>query len=164
MSELQQKEQFEKWIKDYKALIFKILKVYADTQEDRDDLFQEICFQIWKSILSFKGQSAESTWIYKISLNTSIKWIKKENKNRKKAIESDRYIISDLNSIDDRLQWLYKEISKMSDADKSLSLLLLDGLSHKEIGEIIGLTSNNVSVRAHRIKKVLTEKAKKYEY
>lgn len=165
MNDLERKEIFNNWLKAHRGLIFKVIRVYSDTSDDRDDLFQEVCFQIWKSIPSFKGQSAVTTWLYRISLNTSIKWIKKENRQPSEHLsESYENLLKEVDHADDRIDWLYQEIHKMNEIDKSLTLLLMDGLDYKEMSEIVGLTANNIGVRIHRIKNDLMKKSKKYVY
>ena len=81
MKEAEQQLIFETWLGQYKAMIFKIVRAYALNPMDRDDLFQDIMIQVWRSIPSFRNESSPSTWIYRISLNTSIKWIQRERKH-----------------------------------------------------------------------------------
>ncbi len=162
---MSQQATFELWIREYRSVIFKIIRVYADTAADRDDLFQEVSFQIYRSIPSFKGQSAVTTWLYRVSLNTAIKWIRKEKKHRNQVdLEDTQHLLHDTGEKDERLDWLYDEISKMNDADKSLTLLLLEGMSYKEMAEITGLNPNNIGVKIHRIKNELIRKSENYSY
>jgi RNA polymerase sigma-70 factor (ECF subfamily) len=77
VTEKEQKEIFEEWLSQHKALIFKIVRVYAFTVMDQDDLFQEIIIQTWHSIPAFRNESSVTTWLYRISFNTAIKWTKK---------------------------------------------------------------------------------------
>ncbi len=162
---MSQQATFELWIREYRSVIFKIIRVYADTAADRDDLFQEVSYQIYRSIPSFKGQSAVTTWLYRVSLNTAIKWIRKEKKHRNQVdLEDTQHLLHDTGEKDERLDWLYDEISKMNDADKSLTLLLLEGMSYKEMAEITGLNPNNIGVKIHRIKNELIRKSENYSY
>jgi RNA polymerase sigma-70 factor, ECF subfamily len=64
---------------------------------------------------------------------------------------------------DERLTWLYEEIYKLDAIDRSISLLLLDGFSYKEMASILGITESNVGVKINRIKKHLITKSKKIE-
>jgi len=84
---------------------------------DRDDLFQEIVIQIWNSIPSFRQESAVTTWIYRISLNTAVKWSKKERKySRSEELNTVENILEENKVIfDDRLIWLYEEIHKLDE-------------------------------------------------
>ena len=165
MSEKEQSDIFQRWFDLHKGLIFKIVKSYADTALDQEDLFQDVAIQVWRSIPSFRNESAASTWIYRVALNTAMTWIRHEKKrNRSERIEMAQHILDDNTSVvDDRLAWLYKEIHQLDKIDRSIALLLLDELSYKEIATILGITESNVAVKIHRIKKHLITKSKNYD-
>jgi RNA polymerase sigma-70 factor (ECF subfamily) len=163
MTEKEQLQIFEKWIGQYKALLFKVVNTYAFTSNDREDLFQEIVIQVWHSIKSFEAEAAVTTWLYRIALNTSFKWVRKEHKHQK-GIETldnvDHILQENKQASDDRLVWLYEEISKLDEIDRSITLLMLDGFNYKEMSDIIGITESNVGVKINRIKKQLVLKSK----
>ena len=73
--------EFTQLIEDNQGIVHKICRVYTSTQEEHEDLFQEIVFQLWKSYDSFKGDSKFSTWMYRVSLNTAITLIRKKKRN-----------------------------------------------------------------------------------
>lgn len=163
MTEQEQQQIFEKWIDQYKALLFKVVRTYAFTSNDRDDLFQEIAIQVWHSIKIFKADAAVTTWLYRIALNTSFKWVRKEHKHQRgiDALDNVEHILQENKQfVDDRLVWLYEEISKLDEIDRSITLLMLDGFSYKEMSDIIGITESNVGVKINRIKKHLIQKSK----
>jgi RNA polymerase sigma-70 factor, ECF subfamily len=165
VSENEQKQIFEDWLRQYKALIFKIVRAYAPDVMARDDLFQEIIIQVWHSIPSFKGASAVTTWLYRISLNTAIKWVSRERKFKTEMIEDFQHVLEENKiQIDERLVWLYEEIQKMDEVDRSLTLLMLDDFSYKEMASLLGITESNVGVKINRIKKQLVIKSKKYDH
>ena len=164
MSEQEQNLIFQQWLQQYKPLLFKIVRAYAFTAMDVDDLFQEISFQVWRSIPSFRRESAVSTWLYRIALNTSISWSTKERKFREPPTD---VVLSQSESVlpGERLTWLYNEIHKLDEVDRSLTLLLLDGFSYKEMSAMLGITESNVGVKINRIKKYLSGQIKKtYDY
>jgi RNA polymerase sigma-70 factor, ECF subfamily len=155
---------FSEWLDKYKALIFKIVRAYGNTPMDQDDLFQEITIQVWRSIPSFRQESAVSTWIYRIALNTAISWVRKEQKYR--AANGPMENIPDVLTRhhlpgDEQLTWLYKAIHALDEIDRSVALLLLDGFSYKEMAAILGVTVSNVGVKINRIKKQLIVQSKK---
>jgi RNA polymerase sigma-70 factor, ECF subfamily len=165
VAEEEQKQIFEDWLRQHKALIFKIVRAYVPDAMDRDDLFQEIVIQVWHSIPSFRGTCAVTTWLYRISLNTAIKWVNRERKYKTETIDDFQHILEDGKiQIDDRLTWLYEEIHKMDAVDRSLTLLLLEDFSYKEMASILGITESNVGVKINRIKKQLVIKSKKYDH
>ena len=166
MTEKEQKQIFEEWLNQHKALIFKIVRVYGFTVTDQDDLFQEIIIQVWHSIPSFRRESSVTTWLYRISLNTAIKWTKKERKHyQSETIDGVKHILEESRmSTDERLTWLYEEIYKLDEIDRSVILLLLDGFSYKEMAGILGITESNVGVKINRIKKQLVTKSQKDDH
>ena len=72
--------EFLEKIESHKGMIFKISKMYVDGKEDREDLFQEIIYQLWKSYQNFEGKSQFSTWLYRVSINTALTFLNKEKK------------------------------------------------------------------------------------
>jgi len=158
-----QKQIFEGWLDEYKALVFKVVKAYALSSMDQNDLFQEITIQLWHSIPTFRQESSVSTWIYRIALNTAIKWVRKEQKHSlAEPLENVEFVLNDSGvKVDERLEWLYEEIHQLDEIDRSLILLLLDGFSYKEMSGILGITDSNVGVKINRIKKHLITKSKK---
>ena len=147
----------------HKGLIFKVIQSY--TLADRDDLFQEIIIQVWHSIPSFRQEASVTTWLYRIALNTAIKWTKKEKKHAGAGgLDSLQHLLQEnKTAIDERLAWLYEEIYKLDEIDRSVALLLLDGYSYKEMSAILGISESNVGVKISRIKKQLIAKSKKYD-
>ncbi len=166
MKERKQREIFDEWLNDYKALLFKIIRAYAKHQENQEDLFQDICLQIYRSIPNFKGKSAISTWIYRIALNTALKWSAKEKKHMEghQEIEKVEHVLEmNDHAEDDRLAWLYQEIHQLNEIDRSLTILLMEGYSYKEMASMVGISESNIGVKIHRIKKHLISTSKRYD-
>ncbi|MEZ4896363.1 MAG: RNA polymerase sigma factor [Saprospiraceae bacterium] len=167
MKENQQQQIFKEWLNEYRALLFKVIKTHSFNREDLNDLFQEVCLQVYRSIPSFKAECAVSTWIYRVALNTAIKWSSKERKHIKGHQEIDamaNLLVADDYQEDERLAWMYSEIRKLNEIDRSLILLHLDGFSYAEMSEILGISGSNIGVKIHRIKKQLVNNSKYYEY
>ncbi len=153
-----QKQKLNEWLERHKGLIFKVVLAYSDKREDHEDLFQEIAVQLWKSIPGFRGDCAETTWIYRVALNSAMAWFRKEkrHRNNQRSIASlPPLLIDSPTPRDERLNWLYEKISQLNEIDRSLTLLMLDGYSYREMAEILGLTESNVGVKINRIKKHL---------
>jgi len=167
VTEKQQNDILADWLRQYRALIFKIVRSYAFTAMDRDDLFQEITLQVWRSIPSFRGDCAVTTWLYRISLNTAIRFSQRERKRTETRTDLDdaHHVLMETDSNpDERLSWLYDQIAKLNEIDRSITLLMLDGFSYREMASIVGITESNIGVRINRIKKQLTEKSKKHDF
>ena len=136
-------------------MIYKVASVYTHNGEDRKDLIQEIYFQIWKSLDGFKEASKISTWLYRVSMNTSIQYLKKKNRTIKHIeLEEVHLPIYDesLNQQEDAMQHLLRFVQVLNELDKGIILLYLEDKTHKEIAEIIGITVTNVGTRIQRIK------------
>jgi RNA polymerase sigma-70 factor (ECF subfamily) len=164
LTEQEQQQIFNNWLDHHKALLFKIVRSYAFTVTDQDDLFQEIAIQVWHSIPAFRDESSVTTWLYRVSLNTAIKWTRKERKHNeaKASLDTVEHILQENKTpVDERLGWLYEQISKLDEIDRSIALLLLEGFSYKEMAGIVGITESNIGVKINRIKKHLISAAKK---
>ncbi len=75
---------FEQVLEKNKNKIFRICRIYAVLPLEPQDLFQEVIFQIWKSLDSFKGQSSIDTWVYKITINVCLRSKMKLDKSNDK--------------------------------------------------------------------------------
>jgi RNA polymerase sigma factor (sigma-70 family) len=155
--------EFSKLINQHQKIIYKVCNLYVDDVTDRQDLFQEICLQAWKSYNSFKGESKFSTWLYRVALNTAITFFKKEKKESitvyKDVLPETRFF--DDNS-DEQFKAMYKAIGNLNKIDKALVMLYLEDYSYNEIAETLGITANNVAVKMNRLKLKLKEEAEKY--
>ena len=163
MNNNEQQSVFDEWMTAHKGLLFKFVRAYAHTAEDRDDLFQEIALQVWRSVPQFRGESAVTTWLYRISINTSIAWNRKEKKHNvgKESLNGIDQLLKESKVTDPRLDWLYEQIAGMNPVDRTLTLLLLDGYSYKEMAGMVGVSESNIGVKIHRIKNQLISKSEK---
>lgn len=142
------------------GIISKICRTYTNSSEDYEDYFQEVCLQIWKSRHNFTQQSKWSTWIYKISLNVCLTLLKKR-KNQNTLFVSDHisYEKSEENKAFKAapFQQLYHAIKNLSEIDRAIILLYLEEKPYKEIAEITGTSTSNISTRVNRIKSKLKQ-------
>jgi len=142
----------------YAAIIIKICRAYTDTQEDFEDYYQEVCLQIWRSKDNFKEQSAWSTWIYRLSLNVCLTFLKKKKNNKQNTpsdLLPDEVLVDSRAFSDESLNQLYNAIRQLSEIDRGVILLYLEEKSYQEIADIIGTNTNNIGVRITRIKERL---------
>jgi len=165
-------EIFKRILLDYQDKIYRLCWSYVQDDADRKDLFQNILLKIWNSLDSFKDKSSVSTWIFRISVNTSIDFVRKNNSVKHSSPEID---ISNLNIIDsssdveknylisENIELLYKCINRLSFIDRTLVYFYLEDLKYREIAEILGISEKNVSVKLHRIKKLLQQYFKDFE-
>lgn len=158
-------QTFEKLIKEHERLIYKICRLYGKTDDDRQDLFQEIVIQLWKAYPSFRGESKFSTWLYRIGLNLAITQYRK-HKNRIYAsgiealnieLPDDTYSMAE----EEKLQAMYSAIETLNDIEKALVMLYLEDKSYDEMEEILGISNGNLRVKMNRIKEKLRQITKK---
>ena len=150
-------------IENHKRIIYKITNSYCKENEDRQDLIQEIIIQLWQSFDKYDPQYKVSTWIYRIALNTSISYYRKNKTRKEKTTELSVIVEASFKASEPfkenpNLILLNQFIKELKEIDKALVLLYLDGLSQKEIAKIIGITSSNVGSKLTRIKKRLKQK------
>jgi RNA polymerase sigma-70 factor (ECF subfamily) len=150
---------FKQWLGEHQGLIFKVVRAYAATADDQDDLFQEILLQLWFSIPNFQGKAKVSTWVYRVALNTALVWNRGEKKRRKNR---DRLLtVAPQDQAGCSVQSgeiigrLYEAIRELSKVDASVVLMHLDGLAYSEMAEILGISEGNVGVKLNRAKKQL---------
>lgn len=161
MNQNEQDDKLKAWLARHKGLLHKVARSFATSSHDLDDLLQEVVLQVWRSIPRYDGGVKESTWIYRVALYTAVSWNRKESRHEGTKHEFTVEPAVMEQEKDPRIDWLYERISQLNPLDRSLALLLLDGLSYREISETLGLSESNVGVRVHRIKKHLTAALKK---
>lgn len=153
-------ETLNRWLNCHQAIVYKLVRVYANGSHDRDDLFQEIALQLWGAIPSYRKEAKESTFVYQVALFAALGWNRKaKHREREVATASDQVeksLFRPTATSDPRVEWLYDRISEFAPVDRSLVLLVLDGYSHSEIASFIGISESNVGTRLDRLKKKLT--------
>ena len=158
-------KEFAKLIKDNQGLIIKVSRLYTNTLEDEQDLFQEIVLQLWRSYDSFKGQSKISTWMYRVALNTAITLFRKKTKSPQTDELMD-YHHSDFVEIDGEKQQhistLYKVIKMLPKVERAIVTMYLDDLPYRDIAENLGITEVNARVKMNRLKKTLKQLMEKH--
>lgn len=136
-----------------------IARAYAE-KPDRDDLLQEIALQVWQSLKGFTGQSSLDTWAYRVALNTALAWRRKVKTRSEKLTQSaanvaelpgDRGSESEVQRILDRF------LASLSDGDRAVLILHLDGLSQAEAAEVIGVSEGAYRTRLHRVRRRFEE-------
>lgn len=150
--------QFAEYLDGYKNLIIKVAGAYCSDFEERKDLIQDIILQLWRAYPSYDGSAALSTWTYRVALNVSISYLRKETA-RKKREDQYRQNLDILHwedpVVDERLELLYRIIEKLKSLDKAVLILSLEGCKNTEIAEIMGMSASNVSTRLYRVKEQL---------
>lgn len=149
-------QQFTDLVREHKATIYTVCYMFSKDREEIDDLFQDVLIRMWQGFDRFRGESAPRTWIWRIALNTCINADKKKKRAGTRvplSIDIDPFEDTDDKALQTRQ--LYGMINRLGLVDRSIVLLWLEGLSYDEIGDIIGTTAGNVSVKLVRIREQL---------
>ena len=155
MTENELKEKFISVFEKNIGIILKISRAYTKTTHDREDLINDIALELWKAYPNFKGASKISTWIYRISLNISMNYRRRKKSNLLFLSETNQFYTSSwLQDKEDNEQTdlLYECIDELTEFNKAIIILYLDGNSHDEISTITGISKTNVGTRISRIK------------
>jgi RNA polymerase sigma factor (sigma-70 family) len=161
--------EFVEMINRHRGIIYKVCNLYGLDQEDKNDLFQEVVLQLWKAFPSFRRESKQSTWMYRIALNTAITNFRKTSRRLESSgISTDEFQIPDLGAYpeeDEQMSLLKRAINCLTEIEKAIILLHLEDKTYDEISEIIGISKTNVGVRITRIKVKLEKiiKSDRYE-
>lgn len=155
-------QAFTALVKRHEKIIFSVSFFYATADVPFEDLRQEILMSLYKGYSSFKGNSTEATWVYRVSINTCLFSLKRYTP-RFRTVPIDE--IHALNSGEDsdiefrhKLQWLYNAIAGLNPMEKALIIMWLDELTYEEIAANMGIPRNTVASRLHRIKEKLSSK------
>ncbi len=155
--------EFVRLIQQHSGIIYKIINLYVDDEEDKKDLHQEILLQAWKSYQGFKGKSSFATWLYKVSLNTVLTFNKKVRKHGKLQA-NDTIIAENTTDKKEKAELLYLLVRQLHEVDRMIMTLHLEGYKNLEIADIMGLKVNHINVKLYRLKRQIIEELKKGEH
>ena len=157
----EQQRVFEGLLREHQRIVFKVVSVYARHPEDRRDLTQEICVQLWRSFPSFdEGRARFSTWMYRVALNVAISQMRRQprpdefetlDQQQLDAMGGAEGIVEP----DERVEALHRFIDQLDPLNRALILLYLEDRSYGEIAEILGISETNVATKISRIKQKL---------
>ena len=148
-------ERFQALVEEHKRILYKICNSYCRNRDDREDLAQEIIIEMWQSFSSFDQRYRFSTWMYRIALNVAISFYRRENTRSRHVLSDEQEL---LNAIDEtanqspEMLALNELIERLEPMNKALVLLYLDGNSHLEIADVLGISETNVATKIGRLK------------
>ena len=148
-------QQFAQTVKEHKSTIYTVCYMFSQDADEVNDLFQEVLVNIWKGFDSFEHRSDIKTWIYRVALNTCISLDRKKRRAATVKVTMDINLFKDNDEDTRQVDMLHKRISKLQPFDRAIVLLWLENLPYEEIGQIVGISTKNVSVRLFRIREQL---------
>ena len=149
--------QFAQTVTEHKGTIYTVCYMFSQDADEVNDLFQEVLVNLWKGFESFEHRSDIRTWIYRVALNTCISIDRKKKRMDTVRLTMDINLFEDRDEDTKQVDLLHKRISKLQPFDRAIVLLWLENLSYEEIGQIVGITAKNVSVRLFRIREQLKQ-------
>jgi RNA polymerase sigma-70 factor (ECF subfamily) len=164
MPDQEQEALFRRWLDEHLGLMLKVVRAFAAARQDQEDLFQETLLQLWRSLPAFRGEAKETTWIYRVAFNTALAWNRSEKKRKRRHENFLQFDLPETNDAraasaeeQEKVERLYAAIRQLPKVDASLALMLLDGLSYREMAAVLGISENNVGVKLNRIRKELAQ-------
>ncbi len=157
-------ETFIKAIKSNERLIYKMASIYTDSIDDRNDLVQEIIYNLWKSFDSFHQKSSMSTWMYRVAMNVAIYYLKTAKRKVLTVPMDGQYLNfqeTENNNFEEKLQIFKQHVDNLNLLDKGIVMLYLENKSYQEIAEIVGISESNVGTKIARIKEKLKKQITK---
>ncbi len=151
----QQETDFSRLVNEQKSTIYTVCYMFSNDQDEVNDLFQEILVNLWKGFGSFEGRSDVRTWVYRVSLNTCITQDRKKRKQNTVPLSMNINLFADQDEDTKQVAMLRRRINKLGPFDRAIILLWLEDMSYEEIGQVVGISTKNVSVRLFRIKEQL---------
>ena len=158
-----QDKQYRLAALEFSEAIGRLAYAYEYDADKRQDLIQDIHFELWRSFKIFDGRSSLRTWVYRIAHNTGASHVLKQ-----KRISSKTYLnIDDMTELSDQIDHeatferidqvdkLIALIQQLKPTDRQIITLYLEGLNACEIGEVAGLSSGAIATKIHRIKSKL---------
>lgn len=142
----------------HQGIIHKIARLYFDADVEREDFFQEVLLNAWRTYPAFAGESAFSTWLYKVGLNTALMRLRAARTGRQKILAASKVSAEDHGGAegrDDASRSLRRAMECLDDLEKSIIQMHLEGKSYREIAAITGLNEGHVGVKINRMKQKL---------
>ena len=151
-------DEFQDQVERHKKILYKVCTAYCKDRDGREDLAQEILFQLWRSFGKFDGRCQFSTWMYRIALNVAISFYRSEATRGRVMVADEERVLAAVDpggAEPEEIQLLYAFIGGLDPLHKALMLLYLDGFSYGEMAAALGISETNVATKISRMKQKL---------
>lgn len=155
--------EFEARLDEHRGIVFKIANTYCPEGEERDDLVQEICLQLWRSYPGYDTERRFSTWMYRVALNTAISFARTARARERRVVALDdpeagagaTAEAPPARQPDERIARLYRFLHGLAELDRALVVLYLEERTYREIAEVLGISETNVGTKLSRLKQMI---------
>jgi RNA polymerase sigma factor (sigma-70 family) len=151
---------FLQLLQDNKGILYKIGTSYCRNAGDREDLIQEMIYQLWRSAPRFDENQKFSTWMYRIALNVAISFYRKSSRaGVTVSLDAEVQFAGEDGDpvLAERVETLQRFLRGLGDLDKALMILYLEERPYRDIAEIMGISETNVATKLSRIKSRLKQ-------
>jgi RNA polymerase sigma-70 factor (ECF subfamily) len=150
--------EFLRLIEGNKGILYKIAASYCRHPGEREDLIQEMIYQLWRTADKYDSTQKFSTYMYRIALNVAISYYRKASRSGLKVeLNADLQLAEEetRGPLDERVEMLQRWVASLGELDKALMILYLEERAYREIAEILGITETNVGTKLGRLKERL---------
>lgn len=144
---------------------------FVHSREDAEDIAQEVFIEIYKSIRQFRKESNLNTWIYRICINKSLDFLRKQKRKKRVADLRGLFMLKNKPSKNphqqleeaERREIMQEQIAQLSDNQRiAITLSQYDKMSNKQISDIMELSESAIESLLHRARANLRKKLEKY--
>jgi RNA polymerase sigma-70 factor (ECF subfamily) len=151
------REAFARRLEQHAGIVRKVAAAYTSSRADRMDLMQEISLQLWRAYPRYVPERPFSTWMYRISLNVAISFLRSATRPLRRTVSLDEMELDLPDETaapepDERIVTLQRVIANFEPLDRALLVLYLDEHTYREIAAILGITETNVATKISRLK------------
>lgn len=152
--------EFEQLYKNYKAKVMSTAYRLVGNRADAEDITQDVFVKVYRSMGSFRGESAVSTWVYRITVNACYDFLRR--RKRESAVSLDDCLEPSVES-GTLKELIESAVAKLPDAyRKVFTLYDIQGLKHSEIAEVLGITEGTSKSLLHRARAQLRQRLGPY--
>lgn len=144
--------EFTQLVKQHQDTIYSVCLMFADNEDDANDLMQEVLIKLWKGFGTFRGECDVKGWLWRVAMNTCIT---QEGRKKRTTEAAANQILPTTSAETKQIKMLHDRIHRLPPFDRAIVMLWLEDMSYEEIGQIVGISAKNVSVRLVRIKEEL---------
>ncbi len=156
-------QQYDRILREHGPALRRVAAAYEADPSRREDLFQEICLALWQALPRFREEASERTFAFRIAHNRGLThgWRARgtvtADLNEAEELADPRQDPESELQEGERRDRLREAIRRLPLAARQVVVLSLEGLSQREIGDVLGITENNVAVRLTRARKLLRQ-------
>jgi RNA polymerase sigma-70 factor, ECF subfamily len=155
-------KRFELLLAVHGAALRRLAASYTKTAADRDDLLQDIFMALWLALPRFRGECSERTFVFRIAHNRGITHFSRKRPTlpmNDEDVEAQPAADTLESTLSQEQRWnsLLRAVHGLPIIYRQVIVLALEGLEYTEIAEVLGVSDNNVAVRANRARQLLRQ-------